>query len=557
MGSVESTRAHNPAAAAARAAVRITPGAAMLAATVIALGIRLFTLSRPGFLTSSTEYDDGVYMGATIRLTQGVLPYHDFAFVQPPGILLLMSPVALFARVTSTVSGMAVARILTVLASTACVPLAGRLVRHRGTLVTALTCAIIAVYPPDIAAAHTLLLEPWMNVLCLLGANAAFSSGRLASRPGRLAWAGVAIGFATAVKFWAAAPAAVLLVICLVVRDEHWRRRTAAYLGALAGAFVIPLAPFFFAAPSAFVNSTVFYQAARVGTYTPLSLRLAHITGLIDILNYHGNVSLTAGGNSLFADGVIADTAPALPHLLPYLAAFVLTVVVAGGLVLGRRTLSPAEWFALATSGVALAAILGYSAFFYHYPAFPSPWLAILAGVALGQLSGLLTAPLRAAGVGLVAVILAAAAVLQLSEVAQLKVPTGISRIAAKIPAGACVVTDTVSFTIAANRFEASEPGCPVVIDSLATTLVLTHGVSIQGGADHDASAAAAWQAILLKAQYVWLSTNHWRRIPFGWNTPGWKWFTHHFTQIAPAIKAGKKSSYLPDFGQLFKRNPG
>ena len=59
------------------------------AATVLALGIRLFTLTRPGFLTGVSEYDDGVYLGAAIRLTQGALPYRDFAFVQPPGMLLL------------------------------------------------------------------------------------------------------------------------------------------------------------------------------------------------------------------------------------------------------------------------------------------------------------------------------------------------------------------------------------------------------------------------------------------------------------------------------------
>jgi alpha-1,2-mannosyltransferase len=557
MGSAKSIRARDETVSTRRGTWRVSPGMAMLVATVIALGIRLFTLSRPGFLTSSTEYDDGVYLGAAIRLTQGVLPYRDFAFVQPPGILLLMSPVAVFSRLTSTVDGMALARVLTALASAACVPLVGHLVRYRGTLVTALTCAILAIYPPDIASAHTLLLEPWMNLLCLLGANAAFSSGRLAARPGRLAWAGVAIGVAGAVKFWAGAPAVVLLVICLITRDELRRRRTVAYLGALAGGFIIPLAPFFFSAPAAFVKSTIFYQAARVGTYTPLSLRLAHITGLIDILNYHGTISLTAGGNSLFADGVIADTAPAIPHLLPYLATLVLAAVIAAGFLVGRRDTTTAEWFALATSIMALAAILGYSAFFYHYPAFPGPWLAIIAGVALGHLCGLLSVTLRTAATGLVAVVLAAVAILQLTEVAQVTVPTGIGQIDALIPPGACVVSDTVSFTIAANRFTAAKPGCPVVIDSLATTLVLTHGVSVQGGADKDASAVTAWRDILLRAQYVWMSTNHWRRIPFGWNTPQWTWFTDHFRQIAPAAPAGQNSTYLPDFGQLFERDSG
>ena len=118
----------------------LTPrSAAILLPTVLALGIRLFTLTRPGFLTGISEYDDGVYLGAAIRLTQGVLPYRDFAFVQPPGILFVMTPAAVVAKMAGTATAMSFARLLTVLASTACVPLAGNLVRHRGTLVTAVT----------------------------------------------------------------------------------------------------------------------------------------------------------------------------------------------------------------------------------------------------------------------------------------------------------------------------------------------------------------------------------------------------------------------------------
>jgi hypothetical protein len=533
----------------------------MLAAAVVAFGIRLYTLSRPGFLTSPAEYDDGVYLGAAIRMTQGVMPYHDFPFVQPPGILLLISPVALIARVTSPAAGLALARVLTLLASTACVPLAGNLVRHRGTLATALTCGILAVYPPDIATAHTLLLEPWMNLLCLLGANAAFTGGRLAARPRRLAWAGIAIGFASVVKFWAMAPAAVLLAVCLLDRTDGGRqavKRTVAYLAGLAGAFVVTLLPFVAYGPGLFFRSTVLYQAARVGTYTPLSLRLAHITGLIDVLNYYGNLAL-AGANSLFGQAVVADTAPATPRLLlPLLAALALAAIVAAGFATGfaagRRDISQAEWFALFTAVLALGAIGVYSAFFYHYPAFPGPWLAIVTGVALWRLitrlGDRLHAIFRRLAVGSAAAVLAAAAILQLTEVAQLTLPSGAERITSEIPAGACVLTDETSLVISADRFTAAKPGCPVVIDSLATTLVLTGGVSVQGGANHNATAIAAWQRLLLQAPYVWLSPNHWRRVPFGWNSAQWAWFTAHFEQVVPS----KPGDWIRGVGQLFVR---
>jgi alpha-1,2-mannosyltransferase len=533
--------------------MRLSPGAVMFMATVVALGVRLYTLTRPGFLTQSTEYDDGVYLGAAIRLTQGVMPYHDFAFVQPPGILLLMAPAALFARVTSSTDGLALARVLTVLASTACIPLAGRLVRYRGTLVTGLTCFFLALYPSDIAAAHTLLLEPWMNLLCLIAVNLAFSGGRLADRTSRLAWAGIVIGFAGTVKFWAAAPALVILVMCLVVRDEARVRRTLAYVGGVVGAFIVPLVPFAMYSPMTFFHSTITYQAARVGSYTPLSLRLAHITGLIDVLNYWGSLTVTAGSQSLYAQAVDADTAPSHPGFGPYLAAVLLVAVIGAGFYLGRRAIAQVEWFALATLVLALAAILWYSAFFYHYPAFPGPWLAIVAGVALGGLLGRVQLQVRQVVVGAIAVCLAGATVLQIAEVTPLTTPAGAAAFENLIPPGACVVSDQVSLLISANRFTASKPGCPVVIDSLATTLVLTQGTSVQGGANGDHAAIAQWRTILEHAQYVWLSPNHWRRLP--WPPYEERWFREHFKQIWPATSQQfPNSTWVRGLGNLFER---
>src|SRR5579862_9052110 len=74
----------------------------IVAVTLVGLGLRLYFLLHRGFLLSDTEYDDGDYFGSAVRLTQGVLPYRDFVFVQPPGITLLMVPSALLAKLTGT-----------------------------------------------------------------------------------------------------------------------------------------------------------------------------------------------------------------------------------------------------------------------------------------------------------------------------------------------------------------------------------------------------------------------------------------------------------------------
>ena len=287
-----------------RGYLQSNPGKVILLATVLALAIRLFTLSRPGSLTGITEYDDGVYIGGSIRMTEGQFPYLDFSSVQPPGIFELMLPVALFAKLTGTVKALALARLLTALASTACIPLVGNLVRYRGAVVTAVACGVLAVYPPDITTAHTLLLEPWMNLFCLIAVNLAFRRGHLA-RPSMLGWAGVVLGLAGAIKYWAIAPAFVLLVLCLLVRADRVRRVRNYLIGLVVG-FGVCVGPFLVTAPVTFIRSTILDQAAREGSAVAFGVRLANLTGLIDIYNTSGRLTLDPSGNSMFAAGASA-----------------------------------------------------------------------------------------------------------------------------------------------------------------------------------------------------------------------------------------------------------
>ena len=219
--------------------------AVIIAASVVGLALRLYQLSRPGYLLGVTEYDDGTDFGSAIRLVHGYLPYRDFIIVQPPGIALLMSPVALLTKGLSTAQAMAVARVLTVLAGAASVPLTGLLVRHRGLLATTVACGIAAVYPPSIQSAHTVLLEPWLVLFCLAGAVAVFDGDRLTGSTRRLAWGGAAFGFAGAVKVWAVLPVAVILLLSAskklsASKSDRQPRRAASFLAGAAGRICHP-----------------------------------------------------------------------------------------------------------------------------------------------------------------------------------------------------------------------------------------------------------------------------------------------------------------------------
>jgi len=177
---------------------------------------------------------------------------------------------------------------------------------------------------------------------------------------------------------------------------------------------------------------------------------------------------------------------------------------------------------------------------FYHYAAFVAPWLALTVGAAAGSLTA--SRPFRRLLLGACTVVILGAAALQLAEVVPLSAPSS-TQIGRLIPPGACVVTDETSLAISANRFTSPHAGCPDIIDSLATTLVLSHGLSVQAGAASSARVVAAWQSIFSRADYVWLSPGNARRIP--WTRELSTWFRENFRPVG---------SYNPHLGQLYLR---
>ena len=522
--------------------------------TLLALVLRCFIFTRSSFLTSgAVEYDDGVYLGAAIRLLQGALPYKDYAFIQPPGIMVVSLPIALIGKLTTATHALAVARVATACASAACVALVGNLVRHRGARVTLVTCGLLAIYPADIMSGRTLLLEPWMNLCCLLAATAAFRRGQLAG-PRRLGLAGIALGFAGSIKFWAAAPAAVLLVIIALVPAQRWQR-IRWYVPGVAAGFLVPLAGVAGTTPLRFLRYTLVYQATRTGASTAMGLRLDHLTGLVLVLASHG-FGISPGAYTLFqADSTATMETTAVAVAIPVVVALAMAALLVFAYVRTSRDRTQLEWFALGTAALACTGILSYSAFFYHYPAFPAPWLANAAGAAAAALASRTrdsggqpepaadagtaseAAPAEPPGRGrrarrwgtaVVAVVVAAVAVVELVQLSNVTVQ-GNPHVASVIPAGSCVVSDQVSVTIAADRFSTT-PGCPDVVDALAQTLVLSHGVSPAGGAGRQQAVVTGWESIFSQAQYVWLTGGYQNRIP--WTPQLAAWFQAHFHQV-------------------------
>jgi hypothetical protein len=512
------------------------------AATVLALGLRIYELSRPGYLLGLTEYDDGSYFGSSVHLVGGILPYRDFVFVQPPGILLLMAPVALVAKVTGTAAGMAIGRVLTMLASAAGVVLVGLLVRHRGALAALIACGVLAVFPAAIAAAHTVLVEPWLVLACLLGALAVFDRDRLTASGRRLAWGGVAFGFAGAIEGWALVPVLVVLAISL-----PWARRALTFAAGVAGAFLVAVLPFAVLAPGRFYQSLIVAQVGHRAAVlrVPVWGRLKEMAGLSHV-NLPGQADLLVTQMHLREHSTIVFTV------------VILVLLTVGGLAaeiaVTRRPPPPLDGFALVTSALIVILFLLPTQFHYHFAAFLAPFLGLAIALPAARL---LTpgwergkdggtgrpagGPLAWVATGLAAALLVVFTIFQVRAEGQLKAiiaPTGPGSIAAfgrAIPPGSCVATDEVSLLILADRFVTHVPGCSPMVDGTGTDLALSRGGTPGTGAGRNPAVAAAWRQEFAHAQYAWLSAYSHRRI--AWSPALRAYFDSHFVPVMTDLR--------------------
>jgi len=522
-------RTAEPAApeAAAGPARRLTPVAlAITLTTALALILRLWQLTKHGYLLGPTEYDDGVYFGSALRLIHGAVPYKDFVTVQPPGVMLLMTPAALFAGPVGTAKALFIGRVLTACAGAAGVTLTGLLIRHRGALAVAVTGGFLAVYPDGVYAAHTVLIEPWLVLFCLAGALAVLDGDHLTSSGRRLAAGGVAFGFGGVCKAWAIFPVIVLLILLVLPGPGglgRSLRRAAIFLGGIVAGFALPVLPFAILAPRAFYNSVIVAQWARTDDVRiPTSFRVASMLGLS-----HG---------------------PNLPHLLLAAVAAAIAALAAGcsllATVISRRWPPPLEIFVMATAALIVLAFVWPPDYYYHYAAFLGPFLALAVVLPVARLAGLAGPPRpalgtarapasRAAyrlGLAATAVIVLVLAVLQGRTAPDPElhgIATAVIADEKVFPPGSCVLADSVSYTIAADRFFSTVPGCPIIVDSIGTDYALSHGENAANGAGNVPAVQRVWLSAFSRAQYVWLSGLWERRMP--WTYPIQSYFNAHF----------------------------
>ena len=502
-------------------------GIAIVVATIIGLGLRLLQLAIPGHLLGVTEYDDGVYLGASIRLIGGVLPYRDFVLVQPPGVVLIMTPVAALGKVVGSGWAMGLGRLFTACAGAASVLLAGLLVRHRGLLAVIITCGIMAVYPDSILAAHTVLQEPWLVLACLAGLLAVFDGDRLTTSSTRLAWGGVAFGFAGSIKLWAIFPIVVIAVLCATRL-----RRVAIYLGGMVAGFAVPVLPFFVMDPSSFFRGVVLAQLVRTDdTRVSMKTRLADLSGIVSTTSSKVDVSAAVAG------------------LAVLLIVVLIVASCVGASLLTHKIPPPMEVFALVSGGIVFLSFLWPADFYYHYAGFFTPFLALAVALPVARAVGALQPAaqrhssgfrLDQAALALACIALAGMLIAQVAtEATESHSSTPAAAADKVIPKGACVLTDQVSMTIVAGRFTSSVPGCPQIVDGFGTDMDLSKGHNGDTGAAKTAAVRQVWDSAFRHAQYVWLSSAPFDKTKTAYRRIAWTpalraYFTTNFRRVGP-----------------------
>ena len=492
-----------------------TLAAVVIAATLLAVGLRLYGLSRPGFLMGINEYDEGTDFGSAIRLVHGALPYRDFIMVHPPGITLLMYPVALATRAVGTDSGLALARVVTALAGAAAVPLAGLLTRRRGLFAVLVTCGVLAIFPDSILASRTVLLEPWLVLFCLLGALALFDGDQVARSTRRLLLGGVLFGFAGAIKVWAILPVVVILVL-----TARRPRQAVVYTAGVALGFCVPVLPFALSAPMTFYRCVIVAQLFRNDVVRiSQGYRLQQLLGLTHF--------------------------PQLTTLALVIIGIAVVLVIAAVTVLGSRLANsppPAlDWFATGTCALVVVAFLWPVDFYYHYAAFFAPFLALvfalpasrlLAALPAGGVRARLMWLPRATTMTTTAaiVVLTGFQVINESHSYTSVPPSEIVAVEQLIPPGACVATDQASYTIAIDRFVSTVPRCSLMIDGIGIAYALSNGRNPQTRAGGSPAVEAAWMSAFRAANYAWLTTEAYRRIP--WTPRLQAYFNSHFVPL-------------------------
>ena len=425
-----------------RVVERRTGVSVVSAVVALAVVVRVGALWWHGALGSSFGFDEAVYFIGAQHLWSGELPYRDFLFVHPPGMLVALIPAAWLADLVGDSNAMAAAKVVFALVGAACAGLVAWLLLRFGATAALFGGGLYAVWSAAVWGETMLMMGPLLNLGLLVALV-------LLRRPEGALVGGVVFGLAVTVKLWALVPLVVAGIWVLARYGRAPMMRFAA--GAVAAAAVI-VAAFLIAAPGRMFTDVVGFQSGRPRSDTGLGERVFFFTG--SLIGYERIPNL-----GWLVVGLVGVVAVALPMIR------VLRARVAVAL-----WDEPVLWSVLALAQ--LGALAAAPSFYHHYTGFAVPALCLLAGYGVHVLwenvSGIRVRRLVAvvAVVGLAALAMASVRVVSGGHAQPLEL--------AAVAAGRdCVwMHDPAALIEADISGRQIGRGCPMFVDRYASALV-------------------------------------------------------------------------------------
>ncbi len=220
------------------------------------------------------DYDEGAYSVGGRLISQGYLPYQDFALVHPPLYDLLLSGIyKVFGY------NFFYGRYLSVVLFLVCVVLAYLIVKRLYNPTAGLvTAALLAVFPGFFLLWYRVVQEPLGILLILLATYLAVDYIVNREHKNRLLFSGLCLGLAVTTKFtFVPAVIGFALGIVILAMEGHWRpwrpvltglfsRELGLLVAGIVAGFILVTGFFIAIAPHEFFNQTLLSQLGyRVG----------------------------------------------------------------------------------------------------------------------------------------------------------------------------------------------------------------------------------------------------------------------------------------------------
>ena len=329
----------------------------LLALAAGGLLLRLYPLLQAGGpLAWRVDYDEGVYFASSALLFNGVLPYRDFVYVHPPGLLYVLGFMSVWTRWPFSLdpaTAFAAWRIAATVVGTLNILLIGRIVMRAGGPSAALiAAALYASYPDAVTVERGAFLEPGLNLACLAMADVWLATRGKHSRTALLA--GLLGGAACALKVLGG-----IWLVGAIASAPPGRARSMVprFVAAAAAAWLVLVAPLASLAPRRFIEQAFLFHVWRPSDgVTATAERLSEIA-------YSGHFLASA------------------------LAAGALVWLAALALRAGIGSLSREARFFAVVALLTVASFLASSTYWKQYNAHLAASQCVLAGLAVGAMA--------------------------------------------------------------------------------------------------------------------------------------------------------------------------